>query len=49
MATRENTINRAETYFDNGSFLTSLTRLVAVEAESQNPQKRDQLYRYLQK
>ncbi len=47
MATREGTIKRAETYFDDGSFLDDLTRLVAVETESQNPEQGDQLYRYL--
>lgn len=47
MTTRENSIERAETYFDDGSFLSDLTRLVAVETESQNPEQHSELYRYL--
>ncbi|OUS17744.1 hypothetical protein A9Q97_01495 [Rhodospirillales bacterium 47_12_T64] len=47
MTTREGTIQRAEAYFDNGFFLKDLSRLVAVETESQNPDQREELYRYL--
>lgn len=47
MATREGVIKRAEIYFDDGRFLQDLTRLVAVESESQNPDKKPQLRRYL--
>lgn len=47
MATREGTIGRAEAYFDDGKFLSDLTRLVAVESESQNPDQKSQLYYYL--
>ncbi|MFD2206496.1 M20 family metallopeptidase [Kiloniella antarctica] len=47
MTTREVTIQKAETYFDDGTFLKDLSRLVAVETESQNPDQRDELYRYL--
>lgn len=47
MATREATIERAEAYFDNGTFLSDLSRLVAVETESQTPEKKPECYRYL--
>lgn len=47
MATREGTIQRAEAYFDDGGFLTDLTRLVAIESESQNPDQKEQLRFYL--
>lgn len=47
MATREGTIQQAEAYFDDGRFLTDLTRLVAIESESQNPDQKAQLSFYL--
>ncbi len=47
MTTRSGTIQRAESYFDNGTFLEDLTRLVAIETESQNADQREELYRYL--
>lgn len=47
MASREGTIQRAEAYFDDGDFLADLTRLVAIETESQNLDQRPQLYHYL--
>ena len=47
MSQRTNCITRAENYFDTGSFVSDLARLVAIETESQNPDQRDQLYRYL--
>ncbi|MFK5979945.1 MAG: M20 family metallopeptidase [Rhizobiaceae bacterium] len=47
MATREGTIQRAEAYFDNGNFLADLTRLVAIETESQNPDQKPKLRHYL--
>ncbi|WP_419905845.1 M20 family metallopeptidase [Kiloniella sp.] len=47
MTTREGTIQKAETYFDDGSFLEDISLLVAIETESQNPDQREELYRYL--
>ncbi|QDG76341.1 M20 family metallopeptidase [Labrenzia sp. PHM005] len=47
MASRANTIARAEAYFDQGSFQEDLARLVAIETESQNPDQSPELYRYL--
>ncbi|WP_085900114.1 M20 family metallopeptidase [Kiloniella majae] len=47
MVTRDAVIKRAENYFDNGPFLIDLECLIAVETESQNPDQRSELYRYL--
>ncbi|WP_417453981.1 M20 family metallopeptidase [Kiloniella sp.] len=47
MATRDATIKRAESYYDDGQFLTDLERLIAVETESQNPDQYTELHRYL--
>lgn len=47
MPTRDGAIERTETYFDSGTFLADISRLVAVETESQNPDQRPELYRYL--
>lgn len=47
MPTRDGAIARTEAYFDSGDFLDDLGRLVAVETESQNPEQRPELYRYL--
>ncbi len=47
MPLRTNCIAHAETYFDNGLFVSDLARLVAIETESQNPEQHDELYRYL--
>ncbi len=47
MASRTEAIQRAETYFDSGAFLTDLARLVAIPTESQEPRQKPQLMRYL--
>lgn len=47
MTSRDQAIKIAEQYFDDDSFVNDLTQLVAVETESQNPDKRAELYRYL--
>ncbi len=47
MPQRADCIARAETYFDNGSFVKDLARLVAIETESQNPDQHGELYTYL--
>ena len=47
MSTRDGAIERTEAYFDSGAFLEDLGRLVSVETESQNPEQRPELYRYL--
>ena len=47
MPTRDGAIERTEAYFDNGDFLEDLGRLVAMETESQNPEQRPELYRYM--
>ncbi len=44
---RESAIQRAETYFDDGSFLTDLSRRVAIKSESQEPEQLPELFRYL--
>lgn len=40
-------IARAESYFDSGAFRDDLARRVAIPTESQNPERRDTLRRYL--
>ncbi len=40
-------LSRAEAYFDDGSFLTDLTRLVAIRSESQDTSKAPHLMDYL--
>jgi len=47
MATREQAIARAESYFDAGDFKRDLARLVAFETESQTPDQGAELGRYL--
>lgn len=47
MPDRDSAIANAELYIDNGDFLQDLTRLVAFETESQNPDKKLELHRYL--
>jgi acetylornithine deacetylase/succinyl-diaminopimelate desuccinylase-like protein len=44
---REQAIARAERYFDDGGFVTDLARRVAIPTESQNPERREELGRYL--
>ncbi|MCA1298756.1 M20 family metallopeptidase [Stappia indica] len=47
MASREGAIARAGAYFDEGTFKEDLARLVAFETESQNPDQKPELRRYL--
>ncbi|HEX5611909.1 MAG TPA: M20 family metallopeptidase [Burkholderiales bacterium] len=44
---REQAIARAERYFDEGGFFTELARRIAIPTESQNPERRPDLQRYL--
>lgn len=44
---RNNAIASAEAYFDDGSFLTDLSRRVAIRTESQEPEQTPELFRYL--
>ncbi len=45
--TRATAISRAEAYFDSGAFRDDLARRVAIPTESQNPERREDLARYL--
>lgn len=45
---REAAIAGAERYFDSGAFKDDLTRRVAIPTESQNPERSDDLARYLE-
>src|SRR4051812_46841296 len=45
---REAAIAGAERYFDSGAFKDDLTRRVAIPTESQNPDRREELRRYLE-
>ena len=45
---RERAISHAERYFDEGGFFADLARRVAVPTESQNPERREALRRYLE-
>lgn len=47
MPTRQAAIEQTENYFDSGAFLEDISRLVSIETESQNPDQRPELYRYL--
>src|ERR1041385_2441674 len=40
-------IARAEAYFDSGAFKSDLSRRVAIPTESQNPERKEELARYL--
>jgi acetylornithine deacetylase/succinyl-diaminopimelate desuccinylase-like protein len=44
---REQAIQRAERYFDEGGFFADLARRVAIPTESQNPDRKGELARYL--
>jgi len=44
---REQAIERAERYFDGGGFVEELGRRVAIRTESQEPQSKPELERYL--
>ena len=45
--TRAAAIARAELYFDSGAFRNDLARRVAIPTESQNPERKEELARYL--
>jgi acetylornithine deacetylase/succinyl-diaminopimelate desuccinylase-like protein len=45
--TRAQAIANAETYYDTGAFHADLGRRVAIKTESQNPERRAELERYL--
>ncbi|MEA2927582.1 MAG: hypothetical protein QOG38_10, partial [Hyphomicrobiales bacterium] len=45
--TRAAAIARATDYFDDGTFKTDLARRVAIPTESQNPERKTELARYL--
>ena len=45
--TRAAAISRAEQYFDSGAFKADLARRVAIPTESQNPERKEDLARYL--
>ena len=45
---REEAIAAVAEYFDDGGFERDLARRVAIPTESQNPERRTELYRYLQ-
>lgn len=47
MTTRERALAGIRDYFDTGAFLDELGRLVAYETESQNPDQKPELMRYL--
>ena len=44
---RQQAIERAERYFDGGGFIEELGRRVAIPTESQNPERKSELERYL--
>lgn len=46
--TRESAIDHAGRYFDEGTFQADLASLVAFETESQNPDQKPELWRYLE-
>src|SRR6185295_18464950 len=45
--TRAAAISHAEAYFDSGAFKDDLARRVAIPTESQNPERKEELARYL--
>jgi acetylornithine deacetylase/succinyl-diaminopimelate desuccinylase-like protein len=47
MASRASALKRTDAYLENGGFLEELGRMVAFETESQEPEKRQELRRYL--
>ncbi len=47
MTTRDDALKGIDQYFDSGAFLDELKGLVAYETESQNPDQKPQLMRYL--
>ena len=44
---RQTAIANAERYFEDGGFRAELERRVAIPTESQNPERADELQRYL--
>jgi acetylornithine deacetylase/succinyl-diaminopimelate desuccinylase-like protein len=46
--TRETTIEKALAFFDDGEYVEELSRRVAIRTESQKPEQRPELYRYLE-
>ena len=46
--TRETTIEKALAFFDDGEYIEELSRRVAIRTESQKPEQRPELYRYLE-
>jgi acetylornithine deacetylase/succinyl-diaminopimelate desuccinylase-like protein len=44
---REQAIRRVERYFDEGGFVADLARRVAIRTESQDPERKGELARYL--
>ena len=46
--TREKTIEKALAFFDDGGYVEELSRRVAIRTESQKPEQRPELYRYLE-
>ncbi len=44
---REQAVAKAQAYFDSGMMKTDLTRLVAIPTESQNPDRAEELPRYI--
>jgi acetylornithine deacetylase/succinyl-diaminopimelate desuccinylase-like protein len=45
--TRDTAIQAVQTYYDSGQFLEELSRRVAFQTESPNPEKHEELSRYL--
>lgn len=46
--TRETTIEKALEFFDDGGYVEELSRRIAIRTESQKPEQRPELYRYLE-
>ena len=46
--TRKKTIEKAPAFFDDGGYVEELSRRVAIRTESQKPEQRPELYRYLE-
>ena len=46
--TRKKTIEKALAFFDDGGYVEELSRRVAIRTESQKPEQRPELYRYLE-
>ena len=46
--TRKAAIDTALAFFDDGRYVEELSRRVAIRTESQKPEQRPELYRYLE-